>query len=160
MELLAYWQIIRKRLLLILVLAILATLTTGIVITQQPPTYRTSTTLFLNPGATNPLLPLQVTPSIQATANTYAELMRTRAFAAMVAERSGLALGEQDVLRALTTQYVQDTQFFRITATHPDPNAAQVIAQTASETLIAQNVWIVQLLLLLWLWSEWAQQAN
>jgi Mrp family chromosome partitioning ATPase/capsular polysaccharide biosynthesis protein len=139
MELLAYWQIIRKRLLLIVAIAAIATLAAAFVVSRQVPVYRTTTTLFLNPAATNPLLPLQATQTMQATANTYIELMRTRSFATMVAEQSGLALSADDVLEALTAQYVADTQFFRIVATHADPNAAQVIASTAAETLIAQN---------------------
>lgn len=139
MEILAYWQIVRKRLLLIMAIAAITVLAAAFVVSRQVPVYRTTTTLFLNPAATNPLLPLQATQSIQATANTYIELMRTRSFATMVAEQSGLALSADDVLEALTAQYVADTQFFRIVATHADPNAAQVIASTAAETLIAQN---------------------
>lgn len=139
MELLAYWQIIRKRLLLIIAIAILATMAAGYFAAQQQPVYSTTTTLFLNPAATNPLLPLQATQNIQSTANTYIQLMRTRSFATMVAEQSGLALTADDVLKAMTAQYVADTQFFRISATHRDPNAAQVIANTSAATLIAQN---------------------
>ncbi|MFV9505998.1 MAG: hypothetical protein AB4911_15710 [Oscillochloridaceae bacterium umkhey_bin13] len=139
MELLAYWQIIRKRLLLILVIAAISTFAAAIVMTRQVPQYRTTTTLFLNPLASNPLLPFQITQPSQATAKTYSELISTRSFAVLVAESSGLPLTAPDVLRALSSQYVQDTQFFRITATHPDPMTAMVLANTAAETLIAQN---------------------
>jgi capsular exopolysaccharide synthesis family protein len=139
MELLAYWNIIRKRLLLVIALGVVAALAATYVGSRQVPLYRTTTTLFLNPAATNPLLPYQTSNSVASMANTYIELMRTSSFAGMVAAQSGLALTPAQVLDALSAQYVADTQFFRITATHADPNAAQVIANTTAQTLIAEN---------------------
>jgi capsular polysaccharide biosynthesis protein len=138
MELLAYWNIVRKRLLLVLALGVIAALAAAYLDSRQVPMYRTTTTLFLNPAAANPLLPYQATKTIGSTANTYMELMRTRSFASMVAKQSGLALAPEQVLGALSAEYVTDTQFFRITATHADPNAAQVIANTTAQTLIAE----------------------
>ncbi|MFV9504983.1 MAG: Wzz/FepE/Etk N-terminal domain-containing protein [Oscillochloridaceae bacterium umkhey_bin13] len=139
MQLLDYWRIIRKRWLLVLALTVLATAYAVVQVVSYVPVYRTSTTLFLNPAASNPLLPLQATQTMQATANTYIQFMRTRSFATLVAEQSGLALSPGNVLAALSAEYIPDTQFFVISATHVDPNAAQVIANTAAETLIAEN---------------------
>ncbi len=140
MEFLAYWNIVRKRLLLVLALGVIAALGATFVMSRQVPQYRTTTTLFLNPAAMNPLLPYQATNTVFQMANTYIELMRTNSFASMVAKQSGLALTPQEVIAAISTQYVVDTQFFRITVTHTDPNAAQVIANTAAQTLIAENI--------------------
>jgi non-specific protein-tyrosine kinase len=139
MEFLAYWQIIRKRLWLLLLLALLGTGAAVGYSVRQVPQYRTTTTLFLNPAASSPLLPYQSTKTVQSVANTYIEFMRTRSFAGLVAQNSGPDITPEQVLAALTTQYVPDTQFFRINATATDPQRAQIIANTAAQVLIAEN---------------------
>jgi Mrp family chromosome partitioning ATPase/capsular polysaccharide biosynthesis protein len=139
MELLTYWKIVRKRLLLILAIGAVAAGLAAFNESRQVPRYSSTTTLFLNPAAANPLLPFQATRSMLSTANTYIEFMRTRSFATIVAQQSGLALSPEQVLGALQTEYVPDTQFFRITATFTDPAVAQRIAATAASSLIAEN---------------------
>ena len=139
MELRSYWKIIRKRLLLILAIGVIAAGLAAYAESRRVPLYSSTTTLFLNPAAANPLLPYQATKTVVATANTYIEFMRTRSFASLVAEQSGLTLAPQQVSDALSSQYVPDTQFFRISATFTDPATAQRIAETAATTLIAQN---------------------
>lgn len=139
MELLSYWKIIRKRLLLILLIGAAAVGWAAYAESRRVPRYTSTTTLFLNPAAANPLLPYQATKTVLATANTYIEFMRTRSFATLVAQQSGLAVSPEQVISALSSQYVPDTQFFRISATFTDPAAAQRIAATAATTLIAEN---------------------
>lgn len=139
MELLTYWKIVRKRLLLILALGAIAAGLAAYSESRRVPLYTSTTTLFLNPAAANPLLPFQATKTVVATANTYIEFMRTRSFAELVAQQSGLAVTPAQVSAALSSQYVPDTQFFRIAATAADPAAAQRIAATAAEALIAEN---------------------
>jgi tyrosine-protein kinase len=139
MEFLAYWNIVRKRLWLLLLLALIGTGAAIGYSVQQVPQYRTTTTLFLNPAASSPLLPYQSTKTVQSVANTYIEFMRTRSFAGLVAQQSGLDIAPPQVIAALTTQYVPDTQFFRITAADTDPQQAQTIANTAAHVLIAEN---------------------
>jgi succinoglycan biosynthesis transport protein ExoP len=145
MELLEYWQILKKRLWLIVLLAVVAGAAAAYVVSQQVPLYRATTQLLLNPSAQSPLLPYETVESRQSSlANTYAEFMRTRSFAGLVAqelaEREEAALPEEEILRALSTQLVPNTQFFRISAVHPDPAMAQTLANTAAEVLIAENV--------------------
>jgi capsular exopolysaccharide synthesis family protein len=144
MELLAYWKVIRKRWALILAIGLLGVGAAIFIEVRQAPQYRTTTTLFLNPAAANPLLPYQATKTVQSVANTYIEFMRTRSFADLVAQQSGLALSSEQVILALAAQYIPDTQFFRITATFTDPAAAQIIANTAAQTLIAENAALQQ----------------
>ncbi|MFN2227935.1 MAG: Wzz/FepE/Etk N-terminal domain-containing protein, partial [Anaerolineae bacterium] len=81
MELLQYWKIIRKRLWLIALLAIVAGTAAFYVARQEVLKYTTSTTLFLNPVSQSALLPYQTTASAESLANTYAQLMKTRSFA-------------------------------------------------------------------------------
>ncbi len=139
MELLGYWKIVRKRLWLIILLVLMAGGWAYYSNQQQVPRYSTTTTLFLNPGVASPLLPYQSTNTVQSLANTYVEFMRTRTFAQLVAEATGMALSQGEILGALSTQYVADTQFFRITATHTNPELAQLLANTSADVLIAED---------------------
>lgn len=139
MELLGYWKIVRKRLWLIILFVLMAGGWAYYSNQQQVPRYSTTTTLFLNPGVASPLLPYQATNTVQSLANTYVEFMRTRTFAQLVAEATGMALSQGEILGALSTQYVADTQFFRITATHTNPELAQLLANTSAEVLIAED---------------------
>jgi capsular exopolysaccharide synthesis family protein len=139
MELLGYWKIVRKRLWLIILLVIIAAGGAYYFNQQQVPEYRTTTTLFLNPGVASPLLPYQASNTVQSLANTYVEFMRTRTFAQLVADSTGLELSQEAILQALATRYVADTQFFRITATHTNPEVAQLLANTSAQVLIAED---------------------
>ncbi len=141
MEIIGYWKIIRKRLWLVVLLLLIGAASAVYYNRQVVPQYSTTTTLFLNPGVSSPLLPYNVmTRSVQSLANTYIEFMRTRSFTRMVADEAGLAIPHGVIAGSLSTQYVPDTQFFRITVTHYDPQIAQVIANASARVLIAENV--------------------
>ena len=140
MELLEYWKIIRKRIWLIVLLMAVATASATYYSLQQVPLYRTTTTLFLKPGASSPVLPYQVTQPVESLANTYAELMRTRSFAQLVAEEMGDETTLEEVLGAISTRYIEDTQFFKINATHADSEKAQKLADTAAQALMVENI--------------------
>ncbi len=139
MELLAYWKIFRKRLWLVLLAGVLGTGGAIYYAQREIPLYSTTTTLFINPAAPSAVLPYQTTRSVESLANTYSEYMRTRSFARLIANELTVVMGEGEILNALSTQYVRDTQIFRITATHPNPQAAQTLANTAATVLIAEN---------------------
>jgi non-specific protein-tyrosine kinase len=140
MELLEYWKIIRKRLWLIVLLMAVSTASATYYSLQQVPLYRTTTILFLNPAMPSPLLPYYVTLSAKSLANTYAEFMRTRSFAQLVAQQMGDETTLEEVLGAISTHYVEDTQFFKISATHADSEKAQKLADTAAQVFIAENI--------------------
>ncbi|MBM4465834.1 MAG: polysaccharide biosynthesis tyrosine autokinase [Chloroflexi bacterium] len=140
MELLEYWKIIRKRLWLILLLMAVSTASATYYSLQQVPMYRTTTTLFLNPAYPSPLLPYYVALSAKSLANTYAEFMRTRSFAQLVAQEMGDGTTLEEVLGAISTRYVEDTQFLKISITHANPEKAQKLADTATQVFIAENI--------------------
>jgi succinoglycan biosynthesis transport protein ExoP len=140
MELLEYWKIIRKRLWLIVLLMAVSAASATYYSLQQVPLYSTTTTLFLNPASPSPLLPYYVTLSAKSLANTYAEFMRTRSFGQLVAQEMGDGTTAGEVLGAISTRYVEDTQFFRISATHANPEKAQKLANTAAQVFIAENI--------------------
>jgi capsular exopolysaccharide synthesis family protein len=140
LELVTYWKIIRKRLWLILLLMVIGGAGTGYYASQTPPRYTTSTTLYLNPAIANMSYSYSAIDSLQSLASTYSEFMRTRAFADRVAAELQGAVSSGQVLGSLSTQYVENTQFFRISATTGDPQSAQQLANAAAKVLIAQNI--------------------
>jgi succinoglycan biosynthesis transport protein ExoP len=139
MELLEYWRILKNRLWLIVLLGLLGAAAGFYYVRQQVPLYTTSTTLFLNPVSPSPLLPYQTTLSAQSLANTYAQFIETRSFASLVAEEVSYDLSEGEILTAISAQLLPETQFFKISATHPSPEVAQALANNAAEVLMAEN---------------------
>ncbi|HXF60070.1 MAG TPA: hypothetical protein VNK95_00555, partial [Caldilineaceae bacterium] len=140
MELLAYWKIIRKRLLLILLLALMAEFAALYYVQSQVPLYSTSTTMIITPSSLGQLLSYQVNYALAPLANTYIEYMRTRSFGAQVAERMPVEISVNEVLRSIRGEFLRDTQIFRITATHADPEIAQLLANTTAQMLIDNNL--------------------
>jgi capsular exopolysaccharide synthesis family protein len=145
MELLQYWTIVRKRLWLIILFVVVAAIGAGYYVLSQPLQYRTSTTLAISPAALNSAVTYQVENQLIPLANTYTEFMKTRSFAQLVAEqlqKQNLPLQptEEEILAAIITQYVQNTQLFRITATFPDPVVAKALADTTAHLLISANL--------------------
>jgi polysaccharide biosynthesis transport protein len=139
MELLEYWHIIRKRLWLLLLLMTIGGSGMAYYMYQQPPQYRSTTTLYLNPAAASTLLTYSY-DGLQAMSRTYSEFIKTRSFAHRVSQELDGALSEGRVSQALSTEYVVDTQFFRINATYTDPQLAQSLANTAARVLIDENI--------------------
>lgn len=142
MELLEYWHVIRKRMWFILLLMVVSAGAATYYGYQEEPQYRATTTLFINPTEASPVLPLpyyQTREPVESLANTYIELLETYSFAQMVDERLDVSVSEQEILDALSAEYVSDTQFFRVSATHPDPETAEAIATAAARTLVAEE---------------------
>ncbi|MBK9713245.1 MAG: polysaccharide biosynthesis tyrosine autokinase [Kouleothrix sp.] len=139
MELLAYWKIIWKRLWLLVLLMVIGSSSTAYYMYQQPPRYSSTTTLYLNPAAASALMSYSY-DGLQAMARTYTEFMKTRSFAGQVSQELNAPLAEATIIGALSTTYVADTQFFRISATYTDPKVAQSLASTAAKVLIDQNI--------------------
>jgi capsular exopolysaccharide synthesis family protein len=143
MELLEYWKIFRKRLWLIVLLMVIGGGSAFFYTSQQVPQYQTSTTLFINPGEISPLIPAGFAPTnnrVESLANTYIELMQTRSFVRLVQRELESTVGEGTVRSSLSSMYVEGTQFFRISATHTDPQVAQNLANTAATVLIAREL--------------------
>jgi non-specific protein-tyrosine kinase len=137
MELREYWKIIQKRLWLIVLLMLVGGSVSGYYAYQQPPRYRSTTTLYLNPAAANAVMSYQY-DTLASLAQTYSEFMKTRSFGSQVAEKITLDTGT--IIGALSTNYVANTQFYQITATYSDPEMTQSLANTAAKVLIDQNI--------------------
>ncbi len=139
MEILQYWKVIKKRLWLVVLLAAVALASSLFYSQRQTPLYRTTTTLFLNPGSPSQVLPIYTSNSTESLATTYREYMRTRSFGELVSQALADGTTPEQVLAAIATEYVPN-QFFKITATHPDAAQAQRLAATTAEQFINQNL--------------------
>jgi len=145
MELLQYWIMIRKRLWLIIIFVIVALVGAGYYVFSQVPQYRTSTTLAMSPAALNSAVTYQMENRLIPMANTYTEFMKARSFAQLVGEQLKtqtlpIQPTEDEIMAAIITQYIQDTQLFRITTTFRDPVVAQALADTTAQMLINANL--------------------
>lgn len=139
LELLAYWKIIRKRLLLIILLVVVGQFAAVYYVMSRVPLYSTTTTMIITPSAMGSLLSYQVNLTLGPLANTYIQYMSTRSFGEMVAERMPVEISAGEVLRSIQAEFIRDTQIFRITATHRNPEAAQLLANTTAQMLIDAN---------------------
>lgn len=145
MELLQYWNIVRKRLWLIILFVIVAAIGAGYYVLSQPLQYRTSTTLAISPAALNSAVTYQVENQLIPLANTYTEFMKSRSFAQLVgdeleAQTLPIQPNEEEILASIITQYIQNTQLFRITATYYDPIVAKALSDTTAALLINANL--------------------
>lgn len=139
MELLQYWKILRKRMVAIILIVLIFVFGAVFYVQRQEPIYRTTTTLFISPSTLGSTLPYQMVYAIAPLANTYSEYMRTRSFAQLVADKLDIQISDSEILNALSMEYVKDTQIFRITAAHSNPEVAQKLANTTAEMLIEAN---------------------
>lgn len=139
MEFLTYWKIIRKRLLLIVLLIMVAEFGAIYYVVSRVPLYSTTTTMIITPSAMGSLLSYQVNLTLGPLANTYIQFMSTRSFGEMVAERMPVEISPGEVLNSIRAEFVRDTQIFRITATHRNPEVAQLLANTTAQMLIDTN---------------------
>ncbi|MCC6457201.1 MAG: polysaccharide biosynthesis tyrosine autokinase [Caldilineaceae bacterium] len=144
MELLHYWNLIRKRIWLIIGLVCMAMVAASYYVLNQDPQYRTSTTLLINPATLDSTVSYQMSDGLVPLANTYMEFMQSRSFASAVAkELEAQALPvepkEDEIIGAIVAQYVDDTQLFRIAATYRDPVVAKAMADTTAQMLIEGN---------------------
>jgi non-specific protein-tyrosine kinase len=144
MELLHYWKLIRKRMWLIVAIVVIAMAGVGYFLLNQPPLYRTSTTLVINPATLDSTVNYQITDGMLPLANTYSEFLKSRSFANTVLQQLQtqalpITPTEDEILGAIMARYIDDTQLFRITATYRDPIVAKALADTTAQMLVQAN---------------------
>lgn len=136
-----YRRIFFKYLWLNVLLMILAGVSGFHYASQKIPVYRTSTLLFVNTHQASPILPGVsegfFSGSLQ---DAYAQFMQTRAFVQHVVDRMDVPISAGAVRGSLDAQFLSGSQFFRISATHTDPEVAQKLANTASQVIIARDI--------------------
>lgn len=141
MEFLKYWRILRKRLWLLIMMALVGTGSAIFYTAQQPPIYRSTTTLLLSPASgQGSLLPGAATEATSQLAQTYNHYLKTQMFAELVIAREGLALSAAEFVNSVSTSMIEGTQFFEITAVSDDPGKAQQLASAIADNFIQENL--------------------
>lgn len=144
MELLHYWNIIRKRVWLIGVIGCFALIGATYYVLHQDPQFRTSTALIVSPATLDSTISYQMPDGLLSLTNTYAEFMQTHSFAQSVAQQlQGQNLpflpSLDEILGAISARYIDGTQLLRITATFRDPAIAKALADTTARMLVEAN---------------------
>ncbi|MBV9328284.1 MAG: polysaccharide biosynthesis tyrosine autokinase [Chloroflexi bacterium] len=110
-----------------------------------PTRYQSTVSLQLNPAANSSFLPYSadsgVSPSspVVAQAASYQEVLRSRAFGAIVVQQLGLNLPPDAIGGAISTQLVPNTNILHLSVTWDNPTDAQQLAQHIAEVFIAEN---------------------
>jgi capsular exopolysaccharide synthesis family protein len=139
MELLRYWKVIQKSLLLIIAIVVLALGGTAIYTINQPRQYESSSTLLLNPSVPNSLVPYVQNQVAANLADSYTELIRTRSFAESVVKELPFPLSPDQVPASISTRLTPNTLFYKITARMDDPEKAQQLVSTVVEVFLSAN---------------------
>jgi capsular polysaccharide biosynthesis protein len=138
MELRQYWEIIRKRWLLIVALPLLAALTSGIISFYIiKPVYQASTTLIVGKKAEDlsqallgQMLDYNVLQANLQLAKTYGEIAKSRTVEQNVIEKLNLGLTVTELDKQVLITPVKNTEILEIQVKNTDPQLAASIANT------------------------------
>src|SRR6476660_3705766 len=145
MDPISFSQMLLRRWWLVLTLSLLGVAVAYYFETTAPTRYQSTVSLQLNPAANSPFLPYSADSGVTASspvvsqAASYQEVLRSRAFGAVVVQQLGLNLPPDAIGNALSVQLVPNTNILKLSVTWDNPSDAQQLAQRISEIFIAEN---------------------
>jgi len=145
MDPISFSQMLLRRWWLILSLSLLGVAVAYYFETTSPTRFQSTVSLQLNPAASSPFLPYSADSGVTASspvvsqAASYQEVLRSRAFGAVVVQQLGLNLPPDAIGNALSVQLVPNTNILKLSVTWDNPSDAQQLAQRISEIFIAEN---------------------
>ncbi|AOY78270.1 Capsular polysaccharide type 8 biosynthesis protein cap8A [Clostridium formicaceticum] len=138
LDLREYIHIIQKRFWLIVIITVLAMLTSGVISYYVlDPIYQASTTIMVGkPQSESELgqLQLQDLNLNLRLAKTYGEIVKSRSVSQEVIREMNLDLTPEQLTSKTTVDLVRDTEFITIKVTDTDPQLAADIANNLSKT--------------------------
>lgn len=139
-ELRQYWEVLRKRWVIVLILPIIAALTSGVISFYIiKPVYQASTTLIVGKKAAESglaatqMLDNNVLLANQQLAKTYATIAQSRTVEQNVIKALGLSLTVEELDRMISITQVKTTEILDIQVTNTNPELAASIANTMSQ---------------------------
>ena len=139
-DLLQYWEVMRKRWILVVVLPLIAALTSGIIsFFVIKPVYQASTTLIVGAKATDSgktatqMLDNNVLMANQQLAKTYATIAQSRTVEQNVIKDLNLSLTVEKLDKLISITQVKTTEILEIQVTNTDPVLAASIANTMAQ---------------------------
>ncbi len=136
-----YWQAVRNRLWLVILVTIIAVGGAYAAIGRRPARYVATTRIMVsspvvvNPPAVMPRETIPVFNRYDSTVGDIIALIDSRPIATRVAKRMGMA-GPHTVQRAISASQERGTSLMRITATTTDPERSATLANVATEEFI------------------------
>ena len=143
LDLVQYWQILRKRWILIVVIPLIAALVSGIVsFFILKPVYEASTTLIVGKKASDTVQPNQVLDynvimANQQLAKTYAEIAKSRTIEENVIKKLGLPITQERLDEKISVDAVKNTEVLEIKVENNDSQMAAKIANTLAQEFSA-----------------------
>ena len=139
-ELLQYWEVLRKRWVIVMVLPLIAALTSGVISYYViKPVYQASTTLIVGKKATEDglaaaqMLDNNVLLANQQLAKTYATIAQSRTVEENVIKDLNLSLNVTGLNSLISINPVKTTEILEIQVTNTDPVLAATIANTMAQ---------------------------
>ena len=135
-----YWYMLRKRWVIILVLPLIAALTSGLIsFFIIKPVYQASTTLIVGKKASETgqaalqMLDNSVLQANQQLAKTYATIAQSRTVEQNVIDRLSLGLEVEELNELISINPVKTTEILEIQVTNKNPELAASIANTMAQ---------------------------
>lgn len=129
-------RVVYRYLWLVVLVALISSVTTYFVLHRQPTMYTVSTDLLIGPGLDTP------SPSFDSLriggqlGQTYADLLSTDSFLEAVNNKLPRKIDLLTLQTAISNRQSADTRILTITVNYPDPNQAVAIANAAAQTLL------------------------
>jgi len=139
-ELRQYWDVLRKRWMIVVVITLIATLTSGVIsYFVIKPVYQASTTLIVGKKASesgqaaNQMLDNNVLLANQQLAKTYATIAQSRTVEQNVLKDLNLPLTVEGLDSLISVTPVKTTEILEIQVTNQNPELAASIANTMAQ---------------------------
>jgi len=139
-ELRQYWEVLQKRWVIVVVLPLIAALTSGIIsFWVIKPVYQASTTLIVGQKASDTtknaaqMLDNNVLLANQQLAKTYATIAQSRTVEQNVIKALNLPLTVQNFDKLISITQVKTTEILEVQVTNTNPELAASIANTMSQ---------------------------
>jgi len=139
-ELRQYWEMLRKRWVIVVVLPLIAALTSGIIsFFVIKPVYQASTTLIVGQKASDStkaaaqMLDNNVLMANQQLAKTYATIAQSRTVEQNVIKGLNLSLTVEELDNLISITQVKTTEILDIQITNTDPELAKTIANSMAQ---------------------------
>lgn len=124
---------------LLVLAALVASLTTFFQLSSQPVSYKASTDLLVGPSLDSPSPDLNSLKIGGQLAQTYAEVVNTRPFLESLNNKLDQPMDLELLRAAISTRLSTETRVLTIIVYRPDPKQAVAIANAAAQTLIEMS---------------------
>jgi capsular polysaccharide biosynthesis protein len=136
-EIRQFWQILRKRWILVLVLPVIAALISGLIsFYVLKPVYQASTTLIVgekaseSPQSAGEMLDYDVLLANEKLAKTYGAIAQSRTVVQKVIDDLNLRVKVEELNKLISVKPVADTELLEIQVNNTSPELAALIANT------------------------------